>query len=332
MPEGRILGFAAWIDPFLYYLGGQYGPDQSTVYRYDPLLNVWTTRTALSGTRNGAAGGVYNGKVYLISGQSTLGTTSTTEYDPATGVSTSKATAPAFVQNGASDVYNNKIYYHDSASMYLYDPLLNTYTTLTSDSMALSDGAGSFGPDNKFHVMGGGAGWSTLHRVYDPATNAWAAGTALPSAIGYMPGAIQKGGLIYLIGGTVSNVYQSTVRAFDTVTSTWSDKASIPAARSYIGEGVARSGSAIYVAGGYDGFYQPTLFAFASPEVDGGVASARGVGLAADFAFGAGGAMGAGVSTGLGQVRASGKRMYSGPLPLTGQGLIDYHTDRSPVR
>jgi len=74
---------------------------------------------------------------------------------------------------------------------------------------------------------------SALVEVYNPATDAWAAGVALPTAR-KAPVAATVNGVIYVIGGFNAGNPGGlgTVEAFDPLASSWTTKTSMPTARS----------------------------------------------------------------------------------------------------
>lgn len=89
-----------------------------TVEEYDPATNTWTTRTPMPTPRNHAAGGVVNGKIYVIGGRVGsvfVGSSDNLDlvevYDPTTdkwGASLSRM--PTARSGAGFGVYNGKIY------------------------------------------------------------------------------------------------------------------------------------------------------------------------------------------------------------------------------
>ena len=93
---------------------------------------------------------------------------------------------------------------------------------------------------------------SALVEVYNPATDAWAAGVALPTAR-KAPVAATVNGVIYVIGGFNAGNPGGlgTVEAFDPLASSWTTKTSMPTARSSAAAAVV--GGRICVFGGTSG-------------------------------------------------------------------------------
>lgn len=343
LPAGRMWGFLTAIGGFLYYIGGQTSTSDTgaaaNVYRYDPSLNTWTTTTSLAQARTKAFAGVINGLVYLAGGQqsSSVSHNTTITYDVATGTQTSRATFPVLSSGyGPSDAYDGRLYApFPSQRMYYYDAALNTWT-ITSPSESGNGGSagGAFGADNKFHVFGGSSSL-TAHRVYDPVADSWSSGTAIPSpGVQASPGVVNKGGLLYVMGGRNASADIATVRTFDPLTNTWATKPDLPAARASIGNGIVADSTGIWVAGGASGSSgQTSLYLLRQPEVDLGAVAAIGEGILEAAGLLDGQAIGEGTAEADLQVQWSGKRMYAGSMvPVQGQRLVDYWTERSPIR
>lgn len=348
MPGNRDGGFLCAYNGYLYYLGGSTNEGAtgavSTVYKYDPTLNTWSTLTSFTTPRCYGSGGVYNGKAYIIGGYTTSGAilNSVLQYDLTTGVSSNLSMSSlGSTIISASGVLDGKIYLTvNYANLYVYDMALNTFTAKATDAAtSFGESTGVFAPDGKFHVVGGNIS-QYLHRVYDPVANTWASGTAYPSPGVYLlPAMVSYGSLMYVLGGRHYDTatQSSTVRTFDPVLNTWSTVASLPSPRMYVGQGAAMIGSTMYFAGGWDnniGGPNNNLWALRVPELDLGTSKAMGQGFAVGYADMVGTAQGEGFAeAGDLQVRWSGKQVYAGGMiPVSGQRLIDYETDRSPIR
>jgi Kelch motif len=106
------------------------------------------------------------------------------------------------------------------------------------------------------HVIGGTRGGPaivpvTTHNIFDPATNAWAAGALLGTARAYHAAVTATDGAIYAIGGVdAGGNALSSVERLDPVTHVWSAVASMPTARS--GLAACAVGDNIYAIGGQD--------------------------------------------------------------------------------
>jgi hypothetical protein len=101
------------------------------------------------------------------------------------------------------------------------------------------------------HVVGGStssSSWTTLHEVYDPATNTWSTRAPIPLQ---RSGAATEGigGKLYVVGGDIgSNAGTAALHIYDPVTNSWSSGAPMPAARNGMASGVING--VLYVAGG----------------------------------------------------------------------------------
>lgn len=340
IPAGRLQGLLVLHGGFLYYIGGQSTTTDSTatatVYKYDPTLNTWTTATAMSAARTKVVGGVVGDVVYLYGGPSngTVGRT----YNLATGISGVVPIAPFNMSLNSVDpscVVGTAIYTLVGGVMRRFETTTNTWTTLATDPSANGQNSAMIeGPDGKIHVFGG-SGSTTTHRVYDIEDDSWSAGTAVPSATQSSPGIAVKAGLIVLAGGANgSGTALAAVRTFDTLTNTWSTRPDLPAARTQVGRGMVADANGLWLAGGASGSTgQTTLYNLRMPEVELSATPAVGEGFASDFAELEGAAVGEGVTEVPDlEVRWSGKRVYAGPLAISGQRVIDYWTERSPIR
>ena len=129
-----------------------------------------------------------------------------------------------------------------------YDPTNNSWETLNSMSVA-RQGVASAVLNGKLYAIGG-QGVASVE-VYDPLTESWSSGVALPSEVNHGT-AITVGVKIYLIGGRNSsdkNINQ--VLCFDPSTNQWQAKASMPTARN--GVKLVWFDNQIWAIGGYDG-------------------------------------------------------------------------------
>ncbi|MDX6229389.1 MAG: large repetitive protein [Frankiales bacterium] len=128
-----------------------------------------------------------------------------------------------------------------------------TWTTKAPMPLAILD-AGGAALGGKLYAVGGKTSASHLRSlyVYDPATNAWSAGPALPAAYPAVenPAVVPYNGKLYVFGGSTAAFSGAVASAavFDPSSRVWTMLASMP-----IGLGGAAAeaiGSTIYVAGG----------------------------------------------------------------------------------
>ena len=104
----------------------------------------------------------------------------------------------------------------------------------------------------QIYVVGGYNGNAPLAetQIYNPTTNTWTTGVALPTATNGASGAVVKG-ILYVIGGSQDGSQSQTnaVWAYNPKTKTWSGKAAMRTARQ--DAGIAVENNIIYVVGGW---------------------------------------------------------------------------------
>jgi len=116
----------------------------------------------------------------------------------------------------------------------------------------LPGGVGVIG--GQIYVVGGysSSGYSVPvadNQIYNPVTNTWSSGAALPTGTSQAAAAVVNN-VLYVIGGSNNGTtYTNAVWAFNPKTKTWSAKAAMPTAR--VDAGVAVENNIIYVVGGY---------------------------------------------------------------------------------
>jgi N-acetylneuraminic acid mutarotase len=217
----RGMAFAFGQDSMIYSFGGFSGSHLNVVFRYDVNTNAWTSLAPMpTACWECTAATAPNGKIFVFGGENAL--TLVQVYDPIANTWTiaspmslpsmmhSAVTAPngkIYVMGG----YNGTIY----ADNRIYDPLLDSWSTGASMPAPRNQFGVTLGPDGKIYIIGGKASYGNNSMpffatvdIYDPVTDTWAPGTALPVAIGESEAVTINGG-INLIGGT-SGIYQNT--------------------------------------------------------------------------------------------------------------------------
>jgi N-acetylneuraminic acid mutarotase len=109
---------------------------------------------------------------------------------------------------------------------------------------------GAIATGGKIYVFGGRSSSAALSslEIYNPSTNAWSAGAALPVATSGMATALGSNSLIYKFGG-VTSALVATVYRYTPATNTWATMASMPTAVSDAAAAATSNGK-IYVFGG----------------------------------------------------------------------------------
>ena len=241
---------------------------------------TWSMGVPAPAPRTTAAGGVLDGKFYVIGGIDTIGTTNTVfAYDPTTDSWSARATLPEARNWATAGVINGELYvaggistlspgYKDS--LYAYNPIADSWTTKAP--MPRANGAMSGGViGTKFYVVGGDGPNSVptnVLQVYDSITDTWSVKTPMPtSRTATAAGVIDD--KLYVVGG-LENCCTSlrTLEVYDPVTDLWATKAPLPEGRNQAVAGVIDG--ILYVAGGINESGDAnvnTLFAY-NPNTD----------------------------------------------------------------
>jgi N-acetylneuraminic acid mutarotase len=239
-PEEELYGTN--VNGKMYVIGG-FGtrgkPAPSMVYEYDPIADRWTKKSPIPVPVHHQAQAAYNGKLYVfggcmrpLSGPGMNGwepVDNTWEYDPAADSWNALAPMPGKRCAAIAEEVGGKIYVIGGAAI-----MENSgETALFSNRPA--------------RVVG-------TNQVYDPATNAWANLSPMPTTRNHaFSGAVN--GKIYVIGGrqgsghiTVSS-NTDVVEEYDPARDLWGAvKTPMPTPRS--GGGSATHNGRIFVAGG----------------------------------------------------------------------------------
>ena len=164
-------------------------------------------------TRQAMDANVVEGKIYLIGGGQRTPNDDfdiNEVFDPATDSWTTKTPIPTGVDYYVSAIVDNKIYIMGGAVSVnlnqVYDPSTDTWSNGASlptgvDSAAAGVTAGTTVTQRIF-VIGGKQGLDAvnLNQVYDPETDTWVAGSAMPTAR-YALGVVVVDDSLYAIGG-----------------------------------------------------------------------------------------------------------------------------------
>lgn len=197
LPQLLTAATGAFVDGTLYVVGGlDYPPRggngivESTTYAYHPGSNTWTQVANLPQALNFANAAVYDGRLYVIGGQTATNQSSNSayRYDPADNTWTQIADYPISMDSGGCGgvVYGivcaggetlQNFSTTDLANTYTYHPNSNTWTR--GADMPYADALGSYSSANgELQVAGGTGGQFDSAVQYDPVDNAW---TDLPS-------------------------------------------------------------------------------------------------------------------------------------------------------
>lgn len=173
----------------------------------------WVPQSPLVEGRARAAVAVWQGKVYLIGGETAHGVVNTVSvYDPTRGVWSTAAAKPTPVSNAQATVVEDRIYVYGGTDK----------TFLPTDVV----------------------------EVYDPVRDVWTSGGTLPYPMAGYALAVWQGKVL-LFGGWDGHRYLSSVYMHDPEAGTWTVLSPLPQARAFAVAVVL--GDLVYLVGGYDG-------------------------------------------------------------------------------
>jgi N-acetylneuraminic acid mutarotase len=175
LPRPVAMGITGVINGKLYVLTGYCDPNECVskytrrLYRYDPVANSWNTSLPAAPRYHiGGAGGVINGKFYVVGGRGTGQSTNQLDvYDPASNTWSSRAPMPTARDGAAAAVHNGKLYVIGGRdvnagwlrTVEVYDPVSNAWTTKAPMPTERTDlGAGRVSLSGSSYIMAvGGA-------------------------------------------------------------------------------------------------------------------------------------------------------------------------------
>jgi N-acetylneuraminic acid mutarotase len=223
MPTPRFgFGIAACGNK-IYVMGGYResgGFPASSNEAYDPATDTWTTLKEMPTPRGNLHANAVDGKIYLIGGKD-LGATDLNEvYDIATDTWTTKQPIPKAVMSYASAVVDGKIYilggYPHPDSVQIYDPATDSWSMGATPPSGLHSSCaaattGVYAPE-RIYVLGGADIYSLGDNlVYDPKSDSWSIGNAMPTPRGLFGLAVVND-FLYAIGGTGARYVDPPVR------------------------------------------------------------------------------------------------------------------------
>jgi N-acetylneuraminic acid mutarotase len=272
LPKQRSNFKAATVNGVIYAIGGYVSAEtglqvRARVDAYDAASNTWTQKRSLPEALIPTGATSINGRIYVAGGWTNdRRSRRLYVYDPARDTWTRKADLPFTIDNSAGHqgAIDGKLYVYAGVTVkadgstgphrfFRYDPVTNTWTTLTRPSYARRGGASGV-IDGKLYLVGGtlptspnGAGQASDVHIYDPAAG-W---TRRPIGIHDLDGGLAYaplGGKLYIVGTRSSGECVRDVSAvYDPVANALSPLSSAP--RRSRAAGVAARGQ-FFVMGG----------------------------------------------------------------------------------
>jgi N-acetylneuraminic acid mutarotase len=232
----------ALLDGKVFVLGGYPASRVTvpTVQVYDPATDSWTLTAPLPVAVNHPMPAAVNGKLYLIGGQTDANTAyvdNVQEYDPATRSWRQLARMPTQRGAGAAVVIEGKIYVAGGrpprgADFAVYDPAQDQWTQLPNLPTQRNHlAAAAIG--GKMYVVGGRfeggfqSAQSDAVEIYDPQTNAWTNGAAMPKPRGGL-NAVAAHGCLHVFGGEFGAGVHPDHDLYNPITNTWTSLDRMP--------------------------------------------------------------------------------------------------------
>lgn len=228
--------------------------DSKALYVYDPDSGAWSQLASSGDTRDGAAAGFIDGKLYAVGGWGPTGAPDTKLeiYNPASDSWTTGAYAPKAYAGVGHAVLNGKLYMVGGCTAYTcgtrdafaYNPSTDSWSTIASYPEAVSWSACGTIRGVLYCAGGTGSNGATKHAyAYDASSDSWSPIADLPTDV-WGSAYTAANGLLLTSGGVVNGGSAITNQgfAFDPSADTWS--------------ALPNANAAQYRGGGASGFYR----------------------------------------------------------------------------
>lgn len=226
MPASKAQGNAILYNNKIYYVGGNAGTYRSnTFYVYDIAANSWSQLPNLPTYFQSSLLLLINNEMYMIGGpkqsSGSFYSVINYKYNFSTGVWTRLADVPVDVQTMLGFHLNGVIYCFWKTSIYKYDIVNNTWSTISSPINADYPNRGVV-YNNEFYVFGKNSSYIDQAYKYTPSTNTWIAIKTMPMSNYNDYGmVITNDNLISLLGGSS---YTTKNRSYGLTSKVYNDK------------------------------------------------------------------------------------------------------------
>jgi hypothetical protein len=195
----------------------------SSVEKYSPSSDTWSTATPLPEARSRHAAVAVGSVMYVLGGIDRAVTASVLKFDSTQGTWSQLAPMPEARYAHAACAIGSDIFVFggrdlggDQASVFKYDTVANEWSTLAPMPYACSEHTAS-ALDGLIYIVGVGNGRCEVLR-FDPVSSAWS--TLAPTASSRDDGSsFVLGGCLYAVGGGMND--QTSVERYDVASNTW---------------------------------------------------------------------------------------------------------------
>ncbi|XSG76442.1 Kelch repeat-containing protein [Herpetosiphon llansteffanensis] len=233
--DGRIMVVGGSVN------GGDYGLASADVMLYDPNDNVWMKLTSIPGVRKTPVGAAYGNKILVTTGG----------YVPNPEMWIGQLedhwelarTLPISLGEASGGIIGNKMYLvgESNGATAAFDLGANSWNAGLAQRPYKSHSHTAQVWNQRLYLFGGAGTSAGKIQIYQPSSNTWSQGAAMPFATMAASSALIDG-KIYVAGGIVSGNTSNYHALYDPVSNVWASLPTMP---------LARNGA----AGGTDGRY-----------------------------------------------------------------------------
>lgn len=220
----RAVGFAIHNKGYIglgHYNGTGTNIVKADWWEYDPATNSWTQKANYIGNNGN---GNYGSITFVIGdygyiGGGALASSSFYRYSPGTNTWEAKANTPTTVSNQSAFAVEDKGYYIANDELHMYDPALDSWSTLNPPPVSPVQWNSSFTIGNKAYIKHINGFWE-----YKPQTDTWIARAQFPGLARYASVSFSQNGKGYIVtgfgAGGLSDV-NSEVWEYDVQLNSW---------------------------------------------------------------------------------------------------------------
>ncbi|GAA5530063.1 kelch repeat-containing protein [Herpetosiphon gulosus] len=239
--DGRIMVVGGSVN------GGDYGLASADVMLYDPNDDVWMKLTSIPGVRKTPVATAYGNKILVTTGG----------YVPNPEMWIGQLenhwelarTLPISLGEASGGVIGNKLYLvgESNGATAAFDLGANSWNAGLAQRPYKTHSHSAQVWNQRLYLFGGTGTSAGKVQIYQPSSNSWSQGTAMPFATMAASSALIDG-KIYVAGGIVSGNTTNYHAAYDPTTNTWANLPSMALARN--GAAGGTDGRFFYLFGG----------------------------------------------------------------------------------